>query len=239
MPLNPFRPGVLQPITTIGIDILHLPRLRRLLFRASSRCTHNPLPTDQATNAIPNRKFNSKLARFAHRILSPKELEQFHSLFSDENGIRAPQEQELSEKEDGVEEDRVLRFLGNRWAVKEAVYKAYPHPHPSYVRPKYTPGRLTWKDVTLSKDVLSGKPLVNIVRTRAWDVKQVKEEEDVNNSAHVSITHDGEYVVAVVLYSYFPASPGIGMIREEWVETVKGIVRSVEEIMEALKGKFQ
>ncbi|KAF8558905.1 4'-phosphopantetheinyl transferase [Imleria badia] len=96
--------------------------------------------------------------RIASRILSSTERSAFCRLWSDEE---------------------TMRFLGVRWAVKEAAYKAlYP------LRP-------TWKDLTYttfdpqteSKPTLAFHPTGGIV----------------SGQLHVSVSHDGEYIIAHVV----------------------------------------
>ena len=75
-------------------------------------------------------------------------------------------------------EEEVGRWLGVRWAAKEALYKAYPYPYrwpwegkggPRGIKAKRAGegegegeggelgGRLTWKEATMRVDVVSGK----------------------------------------------------------------------------------
>lgn len=69
-----------------------------------------------------------------------------------------------------------FRFLAVRWAVKEAAYKA--------LFPNYKP---IWKDLSVSKEPSNGgKP-----RLRFGKFENVR--------LHVSVSHDGEYIVANVL----------------------------------------
>ncbi|KAI6035307.1 4'-phosphopantetheinyl transferase [Pisolithus orientalis] len=95
-----------MPVHGIGIDILHVPRLVALIKRRG-------------------------LSKLASRILSPVELGAFRALTcqpeSGGGGTSVANERGL---------ESIVRFLGVRWAVKEAAYKAlYP------LRP-------TWKELT-------------------------------------------------------------------------------------------
>ncbi|KAI5794291.1 4'-phosphopantetheinyl transferase superfamily-domain-containing protein [Peziza echinospora] len=143
----------------LGVDLLHLPRLRALLFPGGPSVTS---PT---------------LTRFAKRILSPAELRLVPT--------QSP--------------ESILRYMATRWAAKEALYKAYPHPHPSGVEE-----RITWKEVSVLKDITSGKPYISIKRLRN-DNRHIQQGEDgaddEEDTASLTITHDGEYVIAIVAYS--------------------------------------
>ncbi|KAG1755767.1 4'-phosphopantetheinyl transferase superfamily [Suillus lakei] len=92
---------------------------------------------------------------FATRILSSQELRSFQSL-TEQHG------------EDKTE--RIVRFLGVRWAVKEAAYKAL------------YPTRPTWKEITYSSlnGVTGAKPTLM-------------------DKLHVSVSHDGDYIYAQVI----------------------------------------
>ncbi|KAF5363600.1 hypothetical protein D9756_000687 [Leucocoprinus leucothites] len=101
----------------IGVDIVHLPRIAAIVKRHASH-------------------------KFARRILSAKELEQWSCL-------------------QGADDPKQVRFLAVRWAVKEAVYKAlYPTIKP------------TWKELTFLGLSPSGeKPTVSFV-SPTQDVNQ-------------------------------------------------------------------
>ncbi|KAL1921159.1 uncharacterized protein VTP21DRAFT_10875 [Calcarisporiella thermophila] len=85
--------------------------------------------------------------------------------------ILSPAEQEEPWQNDPVS------FLSSRWTVKEACYKAL---YPSH--------RLNWKEVTLYK--VNGKPQLRIENAKKLGISR----------AHVSISHDGEYVIAQVVF---------------------------------------
>ncbi|RPA78917.1 hypothetical protein BJ508DRAFT_416270 [Ascobolus immersus RN42] len=101
---------------SIGVDMLHIPRLRSLLFRRDS--------------------YND---RFARRILSAKELLEYRTLV---NEVMKDPTGQTKQGATPVEEDRLIRWLGVRWAAKEACYKAC-----SYYDPKPV-----WKGVTVMKE---------------------------------------------------------------------------------------
>ncbi|KAI6110479.1 4'-phosphopantetheinyl transferase [Pisolithus croceorrhizus] len=137
----------------IGIDILHVPRLATLIKRRG-------------------------LSKLASRILSPIELDAFHSLTSrrSENKKALP-----ANERDPMEP--VVRFLGVRWAVKEAAYKAlYP------LRP-------TWKELTYTSfDTKNGLKPALVYTSPSPDATPGR--------LHVSASHDGEYIVASVLAEF-------------------------------------
>ncbi|KAI9510449.1 4'-phosphopantetheinyl transferase [Russula earlei] len=100
--------------------------------------------------------------RLAKRILSPAELREYLSLPEEDRGRR-------------------IRFLGVRWAVKEAVYKA--------VCPTLKP---TWKDFTLRQCARSPKP--DLVYHPKDDLLSLR-----LGQIHTSASHDGDYVFATVI----------------------------------------
>ncbi|TPX56143.1 holo-[acyl-carrier-protein] synthase [Powellomyces hirtus] len=147
-----------MPILGLGIDIIHLPRLHALLTR------HPP-------------------AKFTHRILSTCErlalLSEFPTL-----SLNTP----LPKHSCGFAgldagERRLVAYLGARWAVKEAAFKA--------MYPVYT---LRWPDVAVVKT--KGKPylILDPAIAKATNVC----------SSHVSMSHDGEYAYAQVIFETPP-----------------------------------
>ncbi|KAF8591972.1 4'-phosphopantetheinyl transferase [Ramaria rubella] len=72
-----------------------------------------------------------------------------------------------------------LRFLAVRWCVKEAAYKA--------LQPDLALG---WKDISFLKDPIltNRKPVLHMIRECTWTVK-----------FHASVSHDGDYVIAMVV----------------------------------------
>ncbi|KAF8944439.1 hypothetical protein BGZ47_004214 [Haplosporangium gracile] len=71
--------------------------------------------------------FSRRPDRFLTRVLTKAELVDFEKLKTELNG--------------DVKHDRAVRFVGVRWALKEATYKAMTPRH-----------KLTWQDVTMYKD---------------------------------------------------------------------------------------
>ncbi|TPX39847.1 holo-[acyl-carrier-protein] synthase [Synchytrium endobioticum] len=76
-----------------------------------------------------------------------------------------------------LEERHLVRWLSVRWVAKEAVFKAiYPH------------RRMQWSDVSIVKH--SGKPQIEFSPHVIMDLPIER--------AHLSISHDGDYIVAFV-----------------------------------------
>ncbi|KAG9027714.1 hypothetical protein FRB95_007446 [Tulasnella sp. JGI-2019a] len=73
----------------------------------------------------------------------------------------------------------LLKYLAVRWAVKEAAYKAL---YPSY--------KATWKELTLLRQDSTPKPALVFTRSRT-DGHRLR--------LHVSISHDGDYIIAQVV----------------------------------------
>ncbi|CAG8690743.1 18192_t:CDS:2, partial [Racocetra persica] len=108
------------------------------------------------------------LKRFTSRILTADEAKEFHYTFL---SILNSRDNHLTI------EHNIVSYLGVRWTLKEATYKAlYPH------------HIVTWKDISIKKT--KGKPHITI-----------NAHEDFGNNmtiskTHASVAHDGEYVVA-------------------------------------------
>ncbi|KAG1753968.1 4'-phosphopantetheinyl transferase [Suillus paluster] len=102
---------------------------------------------------------------FATKILSSQEFRSF----------------QLLTEQHGDKTERIARFLGVRWAVKEAAYKAlYP------IRP-------TWKEITYSSfDGVTGAKPTLVYRPVRDCVTPV-------DKLHVSVSHDGAYIYAQVI----------------------------------------
>ncbi|KAI9489673.1 4'-phosphopantetheinyl transferase [Zychaea mexicana] len=96
----------------------------------------------------------------ATRILSPLELKEFTQRFPhDDNAI-----------------DQQVMYLGSRWCIKEAVYKAL-----------YPIHKLEWKQVTVAKN--QGKPVLHVANGEAYGIRR----------SHVALSHDGEYAISQVV----------------------------------------
>ena len=136
----------------IGLDILHLPRIQRLLFQRGTLSE-----------------------RFIKRILHPNELARIPPEPTEKVRYVGTRYISLSEGE-----------TDNRFAAKEAAYKAFQPDK-----------RLSWKDVEIWKHqsgnlpstlhLTEGKPYL-----RLWQGAQKMDYP-------LSISHEKEYVVAVVM----------------------------------------
>ncbi|KAF6762677.1 4'-phosphopantetheinyl transferase [Ephemerocybe angulata] len=81
----------------------------------------------------------------------------------------------------GASSEAQLKFLAVRWCVKEAAYKAiYPHAIPQ------------WKELTYTSLAAGVKPQLEYT---PLDSKQKGRFDHI----HVSVSHDGEYVLSQVL----------------------------------------
>lgn len=144
----------------IGVDILHLPRLRALVERRSAGAAH-----------------------LARRILCRAERDQFGSL-------PACTEAEAEAK---------LKWLAVRWAAKEAAYKAL---YPTF--------EVRWTDLCIDKprDARAASPKPRIRFSDEWSRSHRGAEAGPQTPyMHLSVSHDGEYVVANVLAENRPTPP--------------------------------
>ncbi|KAJ1551082.1 hypothetical protein HK405_015206, partial [Cladochytrium tenue] len=173
-------------ILGIGVDVLHVARLRALLTRRPP-------------------------ARLARRVLTPaesRELARRATASGGDSGVgggvdldaplQLPADGNVDGNMDGpgrrsaatpsaaaaarVRQQRVVEFLAGRWAAKEAAFKAM-QPH----------AQLRWGDVSVLSDG-AGRPALHL----APEVTARLPFADV--SAHVSISHDGGYAVAMVVF---------------------------------------
>ncbi|KAM0752856.1 4'-phosphopantetheinyl transferase [Meredithblackwellia eburnea MCA 4105] len=145
--------------------------------------------------AVVHRRGVDKLAK---RILSSREQQDWK------------QRRQQDTKSGPSESD--IRFLAVRWAAKEAAYKAF-----------YPARKLSWKDISVSKD--SGvKPSLVVVVDASGSVDPPLTppspppflDAGLAHSAgslyatprdlhpHLSISHDGEYVIAYVVLEQHP-----------------------------------
>ncbi|TPX31434.1 holo-[acyl-carrier-protein] synthase [Synchytrium microbalum] len=120
--------------------------------------------------------------RLASHILSKSERESFITLFPtfDNQRLLSPNWTWVSTENTiklDKDESNVVRWLSLRWVAKEAIFKAvYPHK------------RLAWDEVTITK--IMGKPQVEFSAS-------VVSELAIKNT-HLSISHDGDYIIGVV-----------------------------------------
>ncbi|PWY77925.1 phosphopantetheinyl transferase PptB [Aspergillus eucalypticola CBS 122712] len=139
----------------IGTDIVHLPRITRLLAR-------------------PN-----YLTRFTHRILHAREQQDFRTRFSlpplsSSSAAQTPTTPSISISPD------MTRWLAGRFAAKEAARKAAPR----------GAAHISWKDVVVTVAEEGGRPEV---------VYLDGDGDEAGRVGKLSISHDGEYVVAMVV----------------------------------------
>jgi len=115
-------------------------------------------------------------AKLAARILSSSELSEWEALSPPTTSTPTATVTTMGSTAVATETPKWVRFLAVRWAVKEAAYKA--------LFPNYRP---TWKELSVSKEPSDcGKPRLGY-------------EKFENVRLHVSVSHDGEYIVANVL----------------------------------------
>jgi phosphopantetheinyl transferase (holo-ACP synthase) len=172
MPLKPFP----HPIC-IGTDILHLPRLYRLLTAPSN----------------PRKSFaRSPLSRFVSKLLTPTEQGRlshkypqwraFYNLSGTETLLPGIPVQGSGNVLNEKEREGIVRWLGGRWCVKEAARKAVGA------------GQVGWKDVWTR--IEPGGRVECAIRTKRLDIEP---QDSSARLARCSISHDGEYVTAVVM----------------------------------------
>ncbi|BCR99090.1 holo-ACP synthase [Aspergillus luchuensis] len=141
----------------IGTDIVHLPRITRLLAR-------------------PN-----YLTRFTHRILHAREQQDFRTRFSlppmpSSIPAKSPTTPSISISPD------MTRWLAGRFAAKEAARKAAPR----------GAAHISWKDVVVTVGEEGGRPEVVYLDGNG-------DGDEAGRVGKLSISHDGEYVVAMVV----------------------------------------
>ncbi|OJJ76829.1 hypothetical protein ASPBRDRAFT_49859 [Aspergillus brasiliensis CBS 101740] len=148
----------------IGTDIVHLPRITRLLAR-------------------PN-----YLTRFTHRILHAREQQDFRTRFSlpalpalipSSSSSSSSSPAHAPTPSISISPD-MTRWLAGRFAAKEAARKAATH----------GAAHISWKDVVVTVGEDGGRPEV---------VYLEGEGEEAGRVGKLSISHDGEYVVAMVV----------------------------------------
>lgn len=173
-------------ILGIGIDILHVPRLRQLAQRR--KCLSNDVSAG-ANECSKGHRIGelAALNKLAKRILCDSEWEEYHDLAQ-------------SQSETSATYTHLEQFIANRWSAKEAAYKAL---YPKWV--------VSWKELCVHKPGASDGS-VNVgpleqkgFRTRKPSLSFSEEwrskHPDISSipKLHLSLSHDGEYVVANVL----------------------------------------
>jgi len=117
-----------------------------------------------------------RIIPFAKRILHPLELRDLTQ--------RHPNWQ-LQRDQAGADSGPLIKWLGGRFAAKEAARKALGA------------STLGWKDVRIEVNSTSGQPCIISTTPNA-------NNEAVEYEAKLSISHDGDYVVATVLAAALP-----------------------------------
>jgi holo-[acyl-carrier protein] synthase len=114
-------PFWIMGILGCGVDIVHLPRIYKLLTRRSPVRFGDAILTTSELQAFQQQFQNQPLAsRFASSIDHP-------NLYANNNNLSAPVAA-VHYADYPALERRIAGYLGGRWAVKEAAYKAlFPH----------------------------------------------------------------------------------------------------------------
>ncbi|KAI9209316.1 4'-phosphopantetheinyl transferase superfamily [Polychytrium aggregatum] len=126
--------------------------------------------------ALLNRKSPERLAKY---ILSSSEHQAFAATYQEETRTALLGVQFCDLQLIPPEQRSIFYFLATRWTAKEAAYKA--------LSPRY---RLAWHEVTIAKDGRRPCLLLDAQCKLAANV----------SAAHLSISHDGDYAVAVVTF---------------------------------------
>uniref|UniRef100_V5EL33 4'-phosphopantetheinyl transferase domain-containing protein n=2 Tax=Kalmanozyma brasiliensis (strain GHG001) TaxID=1365824 RepID=V5EL33_KALBG len=200
------RPSILG----VGVDILHVPRLRQL----ASRRTNPTDRTDQEGKTV-QAAHRAGLDKLAKRILCESEWQEYQGM--------AGQDTDTAHKL-----QRLEQFIANRWSAKEAAYKAL---YPKYV--------VSWKDLCISKPTSAGGDTIGLgdgvdlsqlemdnscskkpVMTFSNEWRSKHPDISAVPKLHLSLSHDGEYVVANVLAEEASASTSSKSERKpvEWSE---------------------
>ncbi|KAF3480801.1 altered inheritance of mitochondria protein 9 [Arthroderma uncinatum] len=160
------KPTPFPFLLNIGTDIVHIPRIQRLVARS---VTAGP---------NPNTSQRTYLSRFVNRILCEQEQAYFKSKFQLPSSISdgAVTSKPLTAQTS----TEIARWLAGRFAAKEAARKAAPGGASS----------ISWKEVMVRAEVDGdGRP----------EVVYLPEGDSIGQIGKLSISHDGEYVVATVI----------------------------------------
>ncbi|KAJ5156781.1 hypothetical protein N7492_009584 [Penicillium capsulatum] len=152
----------------IGTDIVHLPRITRLLAR------------------------RDYLSRFTRRILSDQEQQDFNARFQHSFPSPPSLSAQKSPAPMAVTKD-MTRWLAGRFAAKEAARKAAP----------FGAASIGWKDVIVHvQDVGEASPTNPETAegvSRRPEIVYLGDGDERGRVGRLSISHDGDYVVATVL----------------------------------------
>ncbi|KJX94207.1 4 -phosphopantetheinyl transferase superfamily protein [Zymoseptoria brevis] len=191
----PPRPFPLQ--LGIGIDIIHKPRLRRLVLK----------DLDEARS----------LRALLRRMLTQSEQREFWG--------RMPPEGLLLQSEHGI--GTVVDYLAGRWAAKEAAIKAGKPRNLRLMEveirraPEHDGRRGVYAVIldhiaeignqknTLDRSVDDTQDLDD-VNTHEVDTAKLAEDDRPGQVARISISHDGEYATAVCMAAESPLPGDVG-----------------------------
>jgi phosphopantetheine--protein transferase-like protein len=150
----------------IGTDVVHLPRIYRLLTQRGTKSNE------------------TYLTKFTRRILCQQEQQDFHLRF----GIRLDHTPAAAREETAKITPEVARWLAGRFAAKEAARKAAPGGASS----------ISWKDVLVRTAAPATDPS-SPSATGSSKPEVVYLAGAESRLGKLSISHDGDYVVATVL----------------------------------------
>ncbi|PGG97563.1 holo-[acyl-carrier protein] synthase [Blastomyces parvus] len=177
MKLTPFPLSL-----TVGTDVVHLPRISRLITRPTSR---NGSGLKATATATPTTTY---LDRFIRRILCEQELKDFHAKFprhiASTGKLKA-----VPPSNHGANSIEMARWLAGRFAAKEAARKAAPG----------GASTIGWKDVM----VRVGKEGAGSGSVKP-EIIYLKDGGARGEVGQLSISHDGDYVFATVLAAASP-----------------------------------
>ncbi|KXS22010.1 hypothetical protein M427DRAFT_50372 [Gonapodya prolifera JEL478] len=172
-------------IVGVGIDIVNIPRIQRILFPL--------LPTSPVAKAPQIRQGAS---RFLRRILTYAELDDFRARFPSAAPLIVTGDDSSRALTD-IDSLSIARWVGARWAFKEAAYKAL---YPVHV--------LSARDVSVMRSFganrkLPGKPYLVFKEDVVEKVARHHMHDGVLDlptlNAFCSVSHDGEYLVGQVI----------------------------------------
>lgn len=178
-PTQPRAPSIklhepMAAIVGVGVDLVHIPRIRILLQRQAGRIRARR--GDDSANEVNAR--DVAMESFAGKILHAKEFERWSAL------------NKVNDRKAGVSEEQV-RHLAKVWSAKEAAFKAIsslPHPRP-----------LVWHDAILAYVKGTRRPILQYTPELLQCWRQADLQPRSPPKLHLSISHDGEYVTSFVV----------------------------------------